>query len=356
MNTVEQTSRHWDDFTTRLGGRRTGLFWWEAEPLIQQRINAKISGDAEIGWIEYTLDKYFAGRLPLEECLSLGCGSGQLERSLAQRRAFTHCDAYDVSSASIQRARDLAAAAGTSAIAYYVEDVNSILLPHRLYDAVWIHAAMHHFRALEHISSQIAQALKPGGLLILNEYVGPSRFQFSARQKEIANASLRLMPSKYRTPVQEALKAQLERSPVHKGIRWLFSRLLDKIRDGTLLETVARRVRTYRTASRGDSRPLSAMSFPSARDVASADPSEAIRSADILPVLSGRFEIVEMKGLGGNILQFLLANIAGNFSQSDPRSQSLLRMLMNIEDTMLDCGEFESDYAYIVARPKSGSP
>jgi len=71
-------------------------------------------------------------------------------------------------------------------------------------------------------------------------------------------------------------------------------------------------------------------------------------------VLQRDFEIVEEKEWGGNVLQFLLAGIAGNFSNEDPCSQALLRMLISIEETLLQCGEFESDFAYIVARPLTG--
>ena len=81
------------------------------------------------------------------------------------------------------------------------------------------------------------------------------------------------------------------------------------------------------------------------------DPSEAVRSADILPLLHRYFEIVEYKPLGGAILQFLLANIAGNFL--DELGQQLLQMLFVIEDVLMVSGDLGSDFAYIVASPKT---
>jgi hypothetical protein len=50
-----------------------------------------------------------------------------------------------------------------------------------------------------------------------------------------------------------------------------------------------------------------------------------------------------------------LAGIAGRFSTEDQLSQALLKMLINVEDTLLQAGEFKSDFAYIVARPKQRS-
>jgi hypothetical protein len=48
----------------------------------------------------------------------------------------------------------------------------------------------------------------------------------------------------------------------------------------------------------------------------------------------------------------LLADIAGNFvDEKHEHGQAYLRMLINIEETFLQSGEFESDFTYIVARP-----
>jgi ubiquinone/menaquinone biosynthesis C-methylase UbiE len=347
---VDITAQHWNEHGARFGARKTGLFWWEAGPELRRYINTRISGNPNIGWIEHTLDEYFNGKLPLDTCLSLGCGTGHLERALAKLGAFQHCDAFDVAEHSIQEAQRLATEEGIASISYRVTDVNKIVLPANSYDAVWIHSAMHHCEALEHICRQIKQALKPGGLLILNEYVGPNRFQFSARQKEIANLCFHLLPARYRVPLEEAVALELERNPFKKGARWFVSRLIEKIREGDVINVIKRRFRVYRAKLSGRNLERTAVSFPSAPGVIAVDPSEAIRSEEILRVLQEDFQIVEERGWGGNVLQFLLADITGNFSE-DAQSQALLRMLINIEDTMLQCGEFESDFAYIVARP-----
>jgi hypothetical protein len=63
------------------------------------------------------------------------------------------------------------------------------------------------------------------------------------------------------------------------------------------------------------------------------------------------FEIIEFKPLGGTILQFLLADVAGNFRS--PEGECLLEMLFVIEDTLLETGALQSDFAYIVSRARS---
>lgn len=301
--------------------------------------------------MHYVVDTYFKDRLPLQRCLSLGCGSGPIERPLAQRGVFVDCDAYDIASGSIQLAKQLATAAGYHHIHYAVADINAITLPSHTYDAVWVEGAMHHFENLEHICQQVKQSLKPGGLFIVDEYIGAKRFQFPERQKQIINHCLGLLPDQYRLLVQELEVLEAERSPLKKGLKWALSRLKDKIRDGDLLTTLQRRLRLYRAMSQNQTRLKTVVNFPTARDVIAADPSEAVRSDEIVSVIAQYFEIVEKRDWGGNILQFLLDGIAGNFDEDDPNAQAYLEMLIQIEDTYLRTGEFASDYALIVARP-----
>lgn len=348
---IEKTAKLWSEYTAKSSEKKLGVSWWEAGPEICNRINRNISGDPNCDYTTYTLNKYFVERIPLEYCLSLGCGSGGLERSLARQNAFNICDAYDVAEGSIKLAKKFAQDDGYDNINYNIADINNIILPLSIYDAVWIQGAMHHFESLEHVCEQILQSLKPNGLLILNEYIGPSRFQFPTRQKEVANLCLRLLPLKYRAETPEAVANELERSPIKQGAKWLITRLIDKINDRDLLNVIKHRLRKYYGKRTGKIIEKSEISFPSTRDVIAADPSEAVRSDEILSVIQQYFEIIEMKDLGGNILQFLLSNIAGNFTEEDQLSQALLRMVMTIEETLLYCDEFKSDFAYIVARP-----
>ena len=349
---LKRAVEKWDDHYQNQRGKRLGLSWWEAGSAINEHINIKISRSPDTDWISYTLKTHFQGQLPLNRCLILGCGVGHLERRLGQLGAFEQCDAYDVSGKSIATARTLAQKEGLLNIHYHAADVNTLTLPSDSFDAIWISAAMHHFEALEHICEQMKHVLIPGGLLILFEYIGPNRFQFPARQKEVANLCLQILPEKYRLYVTQPAQLFSKRPDRKQGFHWHFSRVNDKIRDGSLLSTIRRHLRLRLAVGVNQATSKATIDFPSARSVMSDDPSEAIRSEDILAVLQQYFEIVEKKDWGGNIVQFLLHGIAGNFSDEDDESQALIRMLFNIEDTMIQCGEFESDFSYIVARAK----
>ena len=331
------------------GEQAEELFWLELEA-VQQRLNRRVSGKPDMDWVHYSLSHFFSGRLPLDRCLSLGCGEGGLERQLAGFGAFERCDASDIAHGAIQRAHELAQQSGYIHIAYSVEDANRIDLPKETYDAVWASGAVHHFEDLEHVFGQVAAALKPGGLLILNEYVGANRFQFPPYQRQVIQACLDLLPSAYR----RIASATLQNRPLAQGNRnpaWLAHRIVDKWRDGELLAAVSRRWRLTRASSAGTDLEKTSANLPTERSVIAVDPSEAVRSAEIVPTLQRYFEIVESKPLGGTILQFLLADIAGCFQQGAV-SQQLLEMLFNIEDTLIGAGYLDSDFAYIVAMPR----
>jgi len=80
-----------------------------------------------------------------------------------------------------------------------------------------------------------------------------------------------------------------------------------------------------------------------------ADPTEAIRSQDILPEMEKRFDIVEKIDFGGTLLHLVLDDIAGNFSDS-PEDIAYLQMLFDEEQRLLKNGEISSDFTLIVAR------
>lgn len=80
-----------------------------------------------------------------------------------------------------------------------------------------------------------------------------------------------------------------------------------------------------------------------------ADPTEAIRSADILPEMKKRFEIVEKIDFGGTLLHLVLDDIAGNFIGT-PEDIGFMQMFFDEEQRLLANGEISSDFILIVAR------
>jgi 2-polyprenyl-3-methyl-5-hydroxy-6-metoxy-1,4-benzoquinol methylase len=348
---LDKTARYWSEHTAQLENEESDLFWRKAGSAYYRYGNRQVSGSPDINWLQYTLSQHLLDRLPLTRCLSLGCGSGELERSLAELGVFQYCDAYDIADGSIHKAEAMAHDRGLTNITYRIADINQIQLSQNTYDAVWINHAMHHFSALEHICDQIYRALKPASLFILNDYIGPNRFQFSARRKEIANIYLHLLPSRYRV-----LAPLISQSPASTGEgarRSILSYLIERYRQRRLdfFDIILRRVNAYMSRIRGQDRLKQMVTFPSREEVIAVDPSEAIRSEEIVDVIERNFEIVEKKEWSGQIIPWVLDGILHHFSDQDVSSQVILQMLLSIEDALLTCGEFRSEFAYIVAQP-----
>ncbi len=340
---LNRTAKHWGGQGPWQVGR--GLFWLEL-PAVQRRLNYKVSGQDDVSWIDYTLKRYSAGQLPLSCCLSIGCGEGSLERQLAKRGTFVSCDAFDIATDSITRARATAQSEGHLHINYTVQDGNRAKLEPGRYDAIWGNGSFHHIANLEHLLGQVSQALKPTGYLVLNEYVGPNRFQFPARQRQIIEACFDLLPPEYRRLVRDGPGHNPEQQSRRK-VTWFLRRLVEKAIDGTLWNAIWQRLKGHQ---QGPRLVKMAPNLPTSRAVQSIDPSEAVRSADILPLVHQYLQVVEVRPLGGSILQFLLADIAGNFQ--DEAGEQLLQMLFSIEDALVVNGYLASDFIYLVATPR----
>lgn len=284
--------------TWRVGGN---LHWTEL-PRVQARINRRVSGRPEVNPYEHTIARYWRASLPFARVLTLGCGEGELERGLARLGFATRHDALDLAPAAIERARAAAAAAGLDHIQYRVADLNRVSLEPAAYDCVLGAHSVHHLEALEHVLAETARALGPGGWLFLNEYVGPSRFQWTDRQLEVVNGLLAALPARFRRNLA---------------------------RPGTLKTRIGR---------------------PSVLRMRLVDPSEAVRSAEILPLLPSYFEVVEVAGYGGTVLAVLLHEIAGNFADTEPGGAELLEAICDLEDALIACGDLTHDFAVVVAR------
>jgi hypothetical protein len=138
----------------------------------------------------------------------------------------------------------------------------------------------------------------------MNEFVGPSRFQWADRQLEVVNGLLRALPEFFR------------RSTV----------------DGRIKREVTR---------------------PTAEEMIATDPSEAVRSAEILHVAESFFEIVEVRPYGGTVLHVLLDDIAGNFARPEDGGRDLLAAVCDLEWALVTAGELTSDFAVVVAQARA---
>ncbi len=218
---------------------------WMEHPRIREYILCSISRADEGLWPVDWFMRWLGGRR-FARALSVGCGTGPLERDLIRKDLAGRIDALDGSTNSLRIAVENAKAEGMSSrIRYFAADFNEPFFPRRSYDAVFIHQALHHVAKIEKLLRRVLLALKPDGVLYLDEYIGPSRFEWNE-----------------------------ERIAPHRAV---FDRLP------------------------GTARRTAVLQLPIQLD----DPSEAFRSSEIVPQLAIGFDVREVRGYGGNLLSVL---------------------------------------------------
>ena len=308
MNEVEVTK------VKELWGNTEGTWrtsqWarWLQHPKVQERINILLTGDPRKDRYEYFIEHYYrarpGGRKQVKRALTLGCGHGEFERVLSKYNFAELHEAVDIADGAVAEATRLAKAEGLDHIRYRVADLNTIELPHCAYDIVFGISSIHHVADLEHLFLQIELSLKPGGLFVLDEYIGASKFQWPDEQIAVINEEIAKLPSEY--------KQAISNPSIVKG----------------------------------------AVGRPTIEEMNAVDPSEAVRSGEIMRLLPSYFDFVEVKGYGGTLLHMLLDEIAGHFVPDDPRSMEYLQHFFDLEDQMIASGKFQHDFAMIIARRK----
>jgi SAM-dependent methyltransferase len=278
-----------------------GMHWVE-HPAVRRRIDFKVTGAGAGDRYQYFMNKYVPTGRPLDRVLTLGCGGGEFERGLAQYNLARLHEAVDIAEGALQRAKQAADALGLTHIKYALGDLNRLTLPRNAYDVIFGISSVHHVRALEHLFEQVRAGLKPGGYFFVDEFIGPSQFQWTDGQVRLVNEIVAGLPAAYRRSVSKP---------------------------GQMKAPVVR---------------------PTIEQMNAGDPSEAIRSAEIVPLLGRYFEIAEVKGYGGSLLHLLLEDIAGNFRPADPESMRCLERLFAEEDQLIASGQLQHDFGVVIAR------
>lgn len=94
---------------------------------------------------------------------------------------------------------------------------------------------------------------------------------------------------------------------------------------------------------------------PTVEEIVAVDASEAVASAQILPLLDAHFDAIARRPYGGSLLHVLLANIAQNFQT--PQDARWLRALIAAEDDLHRQGLLEQHFGSVIARrPHAASP
>ncbi len=277
--------------------------WWMV-PAVRRRWNALITGNPDLPYETYVVQRYFQERTGLR-LLSLGSGNCSRELKIAQYDQFTEVLCVDIAENRLQEAETAARAANLHNIHFLCANVEEYDFPQEYFDVVLFNFSLHHFYNVDELlQKKVKKCLKNDGFVIINEYVGPNRLQFSQAQIKAINEALQLIDKPWRR-------------------RWKTRLTKNRYYGSGILRMII------------------------------ADPSECVDSANILPALHRYFEVVEERPYGGNILMLALKDIAHHFVHPDARQQTILEALFQYEDEYL-LGQ-ASDLVFGIYQKSSGS-
>lgn len=280
-----------------------GIGWTDSSLLVAEHIQPLISGGPGEG--HWLLDLF--SELPIARqgsWLSLHCGGGGLELLATQRGLFAALDGFDPSPDAIAAARAWVGFHGVGGVRFEVGSVPDLALERGAYDLVLSQFSLHRLPDPDAFFARLDEALRPGGWLILNEYVGPKYFQFTARQLRIIEELLAVLPPRLRVDWPSGGQKTLHIPP------------------------------------------------PIAHFLEHA-PREAVSSEELVGALSRRFDLERRRDYGGSILNPLLAGIVGNFDPAREDDAAILRLLALTERLLLREAALPSDFALLVARKRS---
>lgn len=260
-------------------------FW--IVPEVRKRWNKLITGNENMMYEEYLTEKYFKGKEKIK-ILALGTGICSHEIRLAELNPNCEIACYDFSDDLLKKAKEIADEKQLTNISFHAENIMKYGFEEQQYDVVFFHASLHHFDNIpEFLQQVVIQNLRPKGLLIINEFVGSSRLQYSKIQIKYINKAISIIPKEYR---------KIFKTNIYKN---------NYYGSGVLRMIIA-------------------------------DPSECVDSQSIIPAIHEKFNVVEEKFYGNNILQSALKDISHHFVILDSTKREVLQEIFALEDELLE--------------------
>lgn len=154
---------------------------WSDNPQFRDYIFNAISPQYETG--VFGAIRAATGDTTLKRGLSVGSGNGSHEMDM-MAAGLVHCfDLFEISEYRVAQSKHRAEEDGVAdRVRHFMEDAFTHAFENE-YDLVCWEHALHHMSDVDHALGWSVRALKPGGLLVVNEYIGPTRLQW--RRNEV---------------------------------------------------------------------------------------------------------------------------------------------------------------------------
>lgn len=285
-------------WSVELGEMRSRQSYWLNNDIVREAMYRNIA-DENVHFLPFT--HRFFGNRTFESAISLCCGDGAHEAEILQQNIANKISAVDWSTGNIESFYERCSRAGISRSRAngIVASVEEIVLPPATHDIVFSIAALHHVLHLENVVHEVAKCLVENGILVLLEYVGPTRFQVPKRAVALANRVLETAPTAY---LNHAAKSFVS---------------------------------------------------PSVTDMLAMDRTEAQRPRDIMPLLLDYFEIIYERDYFGNVIHHLYPYLNHELANvNNDGFDTFVRMLLLLEKEFVRANSLESDFKFAILKKK----
>jgi SAM-dependent methyltransferase len=240
---------------------------------------------------------------PIKKMLAIGSGLASSEEWYVACGYVEHCTAFEMSEVAVERAKERLKAAGLAEkLDMRAGDVRKAGLMPGTFDCVFVQAAIHHFFDIEDMFAFMHSMLKPGGIIVYDEYVGPDHMILEDKTLDLMDEINACLDPNYRRHY-----------------------ITGEVRD-----TVER---------------------PTREQMIAFDPSEAVHSSQILPLTYRYFDVLQRKDYGGLVLRPFLTGILQNFNfDTNRRDETVARLLVLIEDLLHRYKVIPHGHTRVVAR------
>ena len=290
---LKRAAKHWDNVSSIPQAKR--IRWWQSQSILNH-INQRFTGKSGLRSIPAgdiaALQQRFPGRT-FAHGISVGCGDGSKEMTLVQSGLVNQFDCFEISSVRVKTGQAKAEKLGIAdRVTFRMEDAFAWTEAHQdhQYDLVYWNNSLHHMLDVEDAVRWSQDLLVDGGVFYMNDFVGPTKMQWSETMLDIASRVRQALPDKYLVDYRDP------------------SKLLSK-------EVV-----------RPDPDKLTAM-----------DPTECADSERIIDSIRQYFVDPEIILTGGAIYHTALNDVLNNLDESD--DQHILELLLIIDDLCTMLGE-----------------
>jgi SAM-dependent methyltransferase len=298
MTISEPSSKVSELWSSQFDKMRADASYWDNNSIVREHIYRLITG-SQSHWLPWLFNEYFKLAANFDRVLSIGCGDGAHELEILRTGKVKFLQAFDLSEGAVQTARKRLQDAGIPSSSYCIDvaDANNLTEHFGKFDLILCIASAHHISNLEGLFGFVRKSLNQRAPFILLEFIGPTRFQWTDRQLDLINRILDVL------------------DPVYVK------------RQGLLVGR------------------------PTEEEMIAYDPSEAVRSSDIMAVVSRYFEIECRRDYNGAIIHQLFPHLNAIFSdKKDSGFDSIIRLILLFEDVITKLGYLSPDFTLLVCR------